>query len=572
MLLSFLGLVSGWLTEGMHTGELESALVAAGLFIGWLVLLPLSKYPGNIGLELGDIPASFRVAANLVEGRGLQEDYFIGEFLGGQYHYVTRQPILAYIAAYFFRLFGPDSFIIHLYSQFAGAILLMLTASLPYQLLPANGELASLMPWLVLMLGFLPTQFLLNGLGAHTLPSGVAFLCLMPLYLGLGGWGGFALGTCCLVYMFWLRPEGQLLAMLCVVGFAIVQVPSLPLWGIIAIVSSTIIGAVGVWRFLPRIVDRLPGSFKNLIVFYLKFDATTDSFVPTYNSIGHLMGLFNDTNMHSPDALKGVTNKDLVLEIKSHPRAFFRYLLNKMMELCRVVVLTYSLPFRRVYDLVPIPLAVGFVAVLVGVGFGVENGRGLLLSCMLYCFCSAIFNELWVRHVMVVTPVLTSLFLSQMLSSLGPAVSAFASWTFGSSVCVLVVTLELLWLARVRLRHENSGFNEIFMKLRPHVGPQTTVLNTYPQLFSFVLGCRSVGTTYLVDTLEHYIRRFKPEFIVVDSVRGEDVLIRRMRERFGSYVPGYFLWASSPEWGLIYKTIGAQGEVSCPEASPQGSS
>ncbi len=114
--LAVLALARGWPMAGIGASQIEAALVAAGLLAVWSALTPLSPYPGNMSLELGDAPGVYQVARNLAEGKGLVEDYFIGEYLGGKYHYVTRQPLLSAVAAFTFRLFGREPTIIQLYS------------------------------------------------------------------------------------------------------------------------------------------------------------------------------------------------------------------------------------------------------------------------------------------------------------------------------------------------------------------------------------------------------------------------------------------------------------------------
>ncbi len=422
--------------------------------------------------------------------------------------------------------------------------MVLLSATLPFTLAPGAARAASLAPWLAAALGLVPSWFILGGLGAYTLPSGLAFVCLIGLTPGATAWT-LAPVAACLAFMFWLRPEGQLLAVLCLPALATFFPTGM---GMAMAMAGLAVGLI-VWRHLPAVVDRLPPSFKNLIVFYLRYDPDTGVFRQTYQSTGYLMQRFNDVSIHDPNALAGLVNDNLAVEIKAHPWAFLRYLADKMAMFCRVVVMTYTVPLRPAYDWIPTPLAVAFVAGLFALGLGVPASAPALGVCFLYLLSSAIFNDLWVRHLMIITPVLTIYCLARLLPGQALDMPGWLAWAgFGAAASLSC------WLARIRMHHDNAGYRELFHLLRPEVTPDTVVLNTYPQLFAFELGCRSRGSVFLVETLEYYIRRFRPRFIVIDTVR-DPRLARRLRERFGEYVPGYAPWASSPRWGVIYAAI-----------------
>lgn len=537
--------------------ELYSFVAALVLLSAWVSTLPMSEYPGNISHELGDIPASYRVASNLVEGRGLQEDYVIGEFLGCKYHYVVRHPLYVYIASFFFRLFGKDSYCISLYSQCASALILLLTVSVPFIVSPGNLEAAWLAPGLLLVLGLIPTTFLLSALGAYTLPTGVVLLCMLSLGLDAetSGSGPWVLYTTCLWYLLWVRPESQLLMVISLMATGAMVAFTAPLWVAVCVFLCMITGSVLFWKNLPSIMDRLPPSFKNMHLFYLRYDENTKSFRPAYRSISHLMGLFNDCNMHSAEGLQAISAGNPAYDIKSHPLAFSKYLGKKWMELCKVVLLTYMLPSRSLYGRMPLVPTAAVVLAVSTVGVGNAQYLWVLMVFYAYLLTSVAFNDLWVRHVMPITPIITVYALVLMYEVVNSINFGWQHWTLLCSAGVIAFWRLLHEVWRIRYCKENSGFKGIFALLAGHVSRDTIVLNTYPQLFAFVLNCRSVGTTFLVDTLEHYVARYTPDFIVVDTVRGGDGLLHRLRERFGFYIPGYTLFVQSAEWGVIFKAI-----------------
>ena len=322
----------------------------------------------------------------------------------------------------------------------------------------------------------------------------------------------------------------------------------------IGLLAAASLGLVSiVWWQLSAIVGKLPPSFKNMIIFYLYYDDNARSFFPSYTSIPELLKAFNTFGLGDNTGLRTVALENLIDTIKAHPFRFALYVGREGLNLCKVVTLSFLHPTRKLYEAIPLGLAVTVTTALLACGTGQTYWQWTHTVFILYLATSILFNELWVRHIMIVMPPIIVLFLIWLFQAvdINHVLARFMTPIF--LFLLYRVVAYVRFVIKVRARTENAGYEHIFKILRPLVTNQTVVMSRCPQLFAYALGCVNVGTTFVIESIELYIAKFHPEFIVLDTMNEGSLLLRTFHNRFGGYVPGYKILASSPDWGIIMK-------------------
>lgn len=333
---------TGWkqlATACRQMGPWERGALAtvAAVVLVWLLLMPLSPYPSQLTLGLGDLPGYYRVVTNLVEGRGWTEDYFIGDYLGGGYAYIKAQPILVLVSTMLFQIFGTNWYAVNTYNILAAGLLLYLVGS--FVCMGVGPTITDGKRILLFTVGvtLVPAQFVLFGLGVVSAPGALAFLTLTTFaitFLTPAALRRLIIGAC-LVFLTWVRPEASLLAVLWIMCYGVKWLWSQPWRRRLArpmILAACLLAPVLLWANLPTAMATIQSRFDGLWIFYLKFDAAQGGFAMMYNPWSDYNRRITRANFLEDGAKEAMGNPAIGREMRAHPVAFVQFLLSHLDE------------------------------------------------------------------------------------------------------------------------------------------------------------------------------------------------------------------------------------------------
>jgi len=533
-------------------GRISLGLVAATVLF-WIALMPLSPYPSHLTMGLGDPPAYYRAAANLVAGRGWATDYFVGDYASGSLSYLSAQPIQVLVTTFFFQVFGVNWHSLYVYDALAGGVAVCLLASFVCLASKESASDGRHIPLLTLAFLLLPTHFILFGLGVMTAPGALAFLTLAAFCIE--DLPPARLRTlviaACVVFLFWARPETRLLAVLLVAFWGVQKFLSAR-WprASIRLGMGVIVVAV-LWAHLPDLVDSLPQTVRGLCVFYVQYDPTVDRFVCMYDDLNRVL---SRANFLGGGAVEKLPNRSLGDELCSYPVAFLRYLLVWTPYGARTLLAAVSVP-----DWFPswqkfVPLNVPFAALFICLALERRNRLILAVMAIFLLLLIPVFNFLaGVRHVLAISPVLMALSLRAVLRRWGAGLGSLSiripagRWLALAAVA-LVLFADARKLIGVRLGPGDRTYVPILKAVQEQTAPTDVIACNYPQLITCVTGRRSLGATWLTENLDLIIPKFNPDFVLIDNGRTRkenDYILFTVR--MDGRLPGYEIVAHSEE-------------------------
>lgn len=536
--------------SGTRLWERLSMLFLLSVYLFWLLTMPLSPYPSHLSVGLGDPPAYFRAAANLVAGRGWSPDYFIGDYLGGYLTYIKSQPLLVLITTFFFQLFGVNWFSLYVYDAMTGVILLYLLSSLIC--VSAVGVLKDRKTVLIvtMLVTLIPAHFLLMGLGAVTIPGSLAFLTLAavattslcPVVAKRIAVGASAF------FLLFVRPEAVFLLMVTIGVYFLRGIAKT--WHIrrafrFLSLAGLLLLLVLAWARLPDLVNNLPRTTKGIAVSYLRFDPGTGRFVSLFTPWWRLNQNLSRLNFQDPSMAFNLANSKIGIELRNHPVQFLIYLVEQLPEQIRTFAQTVGLP--------ELSAGVAFViwGVLLALMLVKPGGRPLAAIVLVFLLVGPTLNPLLtVRHLLIVSPAVIALSLQPILQRwplflprIGFIKKNFGRWLFvGAMTAALVLVFwNASHLVAVRADPANHTYERILEDLERVTSKTDVVASSYPQFITCVTGRPSVGTTWLTENINQIIKACSPDFIVVDNARGDEpnytVLLHEHGGRIAAYEP-----------------------------------
>ncbi|HPD17680.1 MAG TPA: hypothetical protein PLE19_22305 [Planctomycetota bacterium] len=527
-----------------------AALAAVALF--WLGAMPLSPYPSQVTMDLGDPPVYYRAAANLVAGRGWAPDYFAADYPRGEVSYVRSHPVPALATAFLFHLVGANTQSLHVYGIVAGVLLLCLLSALVR--LGAGGRDGPHALLLTVGLAVVPSHFILLGLGVVTAPGALALATAVGLALTAGG---HRLARCgavglSLALMVLLRPDSAMMAVLLAAAWLAgqtvggVRVPRTLRLGLAGALAA---GGVLLWLGLPALLRAARPGWDSLGIYFLRYDAAAGRFVDTLGSWMEQSRRLCAANLTGESLFDTVGNAAIGGEVQAHPVAFAVHLASWFPFFARQAMGALTVAQYRLAWLDGAP-AVACALALLALAARSRPGRLVAVAMLAYLLLMPAVNPgARVRHMLVVTPVALALALRTLWGLWhGRLERALARRWAVPALAIPLLALAFLdarSIIRVRTYGPNCAYAPILRHLEEMTRSDDVIATSYPQLVTCMTGRRSVGGTWLIEHLGLIVERFRPGFLVVDNVRDIPRDYDQLRAQ-GMAAPGYEMAVHDP--------------------------
>lgn len=512
-------------------------LLLLGLLAVWLGLMPLSPYPAQISMGLGDRPGYYRLAANLVSGRGWLVDFFIGDYIGGKPSYLTNHPLPVLVTTFLFQVVGRNAHSLSVYCVLAAALHVALLCSFVCTVGRKAFSDARIFVAAVAALA-IPIHFHLLGIGVSTVPGALAFMTATvflvehvdrPLRR-------FIMCAVAILFLIVVRPEAALLGVLLLVCFPVVSVligPGVRRRWRVLLLTMCAAAIVGLWVKLPGVVARLPANLRNLSVFYLKYEPERKEFGWMYAPWWKINEMLCAANFSSDGAAVPEINDAIGEEIRNHPGSLVLFLLDSFSTTTAKLLGTVTIDCY----LKPSPIAQGLVGLMLIFSFIAPRNRVALVVILIQLFILPLVNVgFGGRHLLPVTAVLYALFGRAMLSRPG-----WMAKRFCIALAVVCIASNMIDLVAVRRDDVNRAHTGIVAALRQMVQPGDLVASSYPQLIANEVDCRTTGCTWLADNLDAIIAHSAPDIIVVDNSRDGPSNYTLLNKRRNMRLDGYRL-------------------------------
>lgn len=540
------------IVRGLGRWERRSLAALGALALFWLWAMPLSPYPSQVTMDLGDPPVYYRTAANLAAGRGWTPDYFAADYPRGEVSYVRTHPVPALATAFLFHLVGANAYSLQVYSIVAALLLLYLLGAIvrmgtgdrdgPHVLL------------LTLGLAVVPSHFILFGLGVVTAPGALALAVAVALAFAEGGrrLARHAAMGLSLLLLVLLRPDSAMMAVLLAVAWLVGQAVAgarVPRGLRLALAAACVAGGVLLWRGLPALLRAARPAWDSLGLYFLRYDAAAGRFVDTLGSWMEQSRRLCAANLTGESLFDSVGNAAIGSEVQAHPLAFAAHLASWFPFFARQAVNALTIAQYRLAWLDGAP-AVACVLALLALAARSRPGRLVAVAVLAYLLLMPAVNPgARVRHMLVVTPVILALALRTLWGLWHePIERALARRWAAPALAVPLLALAFLdarSIIQIRTYGPNCAYAPILRHLEQMTRPGDVVATSYPQLVTCVTGRRSVGGTWLTEHLGLIVERFQPDFIVVDNVRDIPRDYGQLRAR-GLRVPGYEIAVHDP--------------------------
>jgi len=500
---------------GAGAWERRTWWLLGGLFVAWLSLMPLSPYPSQLTVGLGDRPAYYRLAANLVNGKGWLLDCYFGDFAGGTLPYLASQPLPVFATTFLLQIFGVNGHSLSVYCAVAGILHVALLARFVARAASPRRAGAVMLGAAVAALA-VPIYMQTVGIGVTTVPGALAFLLVAVFAVDRGTparWRlpVFALGV---AFMLVVRPEACILALLFAVLYpllCVLRAPRRRVWQRAVVVALLLAAGVAGWWKLPTLVRHVPAGMRNLSVFYVRYDPGTRAFAPMYSPWWKINKELCRANLSADGAAMPRYNEDIAAEIKAHPLAFAEYMRARFASVAwrsaSAVIIDSYLAWE--------PVVTILVALVILFAFADPRNVVVLLIVLANMLLLPLVNAGYsARHMLPFVPVLYALFAR--------AVLARPSWMLkrlAVAVSCALVGLSVLDIALVRRDWFNRMYTPLLDDVAALVEPGDVVATSYPPLLASEIGCSTVGGSWLTPNLNGLIERFAPDIILVDNCR-----------------------------------------------------
>ena len=508
------------LAATLASGGFYPLLISLFFLLAWSVTIPFSSYCSILTQSMGDLPLYYAMASDISIYGEDKKNYFIGDYIGGTCEYIRSHMIPSYLLTFFFGIFGINQYSLYVYCCTAGSILLYLLSTFIHSSL---GYLDINLYIIITAFLFLtPTSNLLCGMGTHTIPGSLAFLVfsicfLQPTY-------SFhvtaVLMATSLIFLFFYRPECRLLFLIAIVAIIIYNglfFISSSAWLISITLCMCLVISLWIWKFIPNIMDKFPPSWKNLSVFFLKYNSKSGKFEPFNDNFNYQMCRINFSDNGDSGVL---VNEKVGHQIKSNPIPFIKWLVSKFSETVNVFVRTFSVPTEN--SLSPFSTWLFFFLFISPAFFSLKS-LFILLIIFTFLFSMPFFNAIpSLRHSFIVCPIIIGMDLIQIAHHIFiPNTITF--WIFITLLIFIIFTFNILLITHIRSARENNSYKNIISQLKILTHASSTIAASYPQLINCLTLRRSVGCTYMAEFMTGIINKFRPDYILVDEARSDCV-------------------------------------------------
>ena len=523
--------------KGPSLWEKRTWMLVAGLLFSWLLMMPLSPYPALLDVELGDRPGYYRLITNLVSGRGWNIDFFVGDYIGGKPAYLTSHPLPVLNASLLFQIVGINDHSLSIYNALAGAITVLLVATFVTSAKEDNHQGPTILVIALLTL-FVPAAFQLFALGVVTVASALAALLatVMLIDTRLPKPARLLICAMSLLVMLLSRPEAAVLAVLIVAGYGLLNrllTPLLPrsrrlTLGVI--LAATL--AVG-WTQLPTITRMLPANFKNLSVFYLRYDTPTNSFAWIHAPWWHINKEMSRTTFSGDPNLKPEHNPEIGTELREHPAALAHLLVRQFQTTLHRLVGSVELDSYTW----PSPIPKNLAAFVICLALIPPRNRALVAIVLIALFFMPLLNVGFsTRHML---PYALILFALSAYTALSHTRQVTRLTTL--IVPLIILSAHTMDILSIRTARSNTDHQALITDLQDILQPGQVLATSYPQLMAHALDCKAVGSTWLADDMPGIIARFNPDLIALDDSREGPRNYTTHEKEHGLNIQGYTL-------------------------------
>jgi len=528
-------------------GSERWSLVAAGaVALSWLALAPLSPYPGQVNLNLGDAPSYCCAARALLNGHHGRPGYFATDYLSGRPSYLSAHPVPVAAMAFQFALFGRGSPAPLSFNILASFLLILLLSDVANPKPATSGGLTNV--WFTLGFILLPSHFLHWGLGLVTANGTLGFAAIaagllsrelparqqrLVVALGLG-------------YMFLSRPEAALLvAALGLVGavWALAW-----LWArkprLAAPFSVLAVGLVFVvfWWKLPTVVGTIARRAPSLSFLHLGYDEASGRFRALHEPPWELNRGYCRQNLNPGAPKTEPCNPRVGEEIRAHPVAFLAWLLGRFGQTALYFVRAVSVAQWEFRPLAGVP-AVALVVALMLLAMLARGAAPFVVAAALVVVALPAANRMaHVRHLLLVSPVVLALGVRAVWTRWGDRLAALAGrrWfmVVAGAGLSLLAFLDCRSIIRVRTYWPNRCYEHLLADIERVAAPGDLVAPTSAQLVAQATGRRCVGGTWVTENLSGLVAMWRPEVVVVDDFNEVARNYEKLMET-GGHLAGY---------------------------------
>ena len=537
-----------------HPLFIVAASVAERLVLGamaaslafWLAVAPLSPYPGQITMDLGDPPAYLCAARALASGSP-DPGYFSAEYPGGTLGYPRRHFVPVAVVAVLGTLSRGAGWG-HSLTAYCGVAALLLFGVLAE--IAAGGAVERARSRALLASGFLvlPAHFVLAGLGCVTFLGALGFATCVALFVGREGGLGrrFLLATFPVAFMALVRPEAALLVV--VLGVIVVVRVIVWLWArrpqVAAPTSVVALGlvVVVVWWKVPEMVRAVGGRAPSLSFLHLAYDERAGRFRALHEPPWELNRGYCRQNLNPGAPKTEPCNPRVGEEIRAHPVAFLAWLLGRFGQTALYFVRAVSVAQWEFRPLAGVP-AVALVVALMLLAMLARGAAPFVVAAALVVVALPAANRMaHVRHLLLVSPVVLALGVRAVWTRWGDRLAALAGrrWfmVVAGAGLSLLAFLDCRSIIRIRTYWPNRCYEHLLADIERVAAPGDLVAATYPQLVAHATGRRCVGGTWLTENLSGLVAMWRPEVVVVDDFNEVARNYQKLMET-GGHLAGY---------------------------------
>ena len=495
----------------LSSSLLKFAIVAGAAYLVWIILIPLSPYPSQITIGYGDSPAYCRTASNLAYGNGLVEDYFIGDYLGGKYNYLTSMgalPVL--VTGYLYMVFGINGFSFPVSQIWYGIIVIILLADLI-----GRDAFSHRQGWLWgAGLFFLIWPFSSFHIGMGSSVTMLALGSVFLIYCFLRDDLPRILKVCGMILasstMFISRPEGFVLGslLLGLMSIAFFWKRKIPYIHFI-----TLILVLGIIFGVTNVLDNLPLKFKNGSLFTLKFNPISDVFRHSSSD----WSVFNHSLCRyylAGGSFASSVNQHMGQLISIYPLQFAQFVFQNTQsyfnDISRFIASSARNTSAFVFWLVIFLGILGrrhLIVILGGVLFVVLLPLLNVGSTDRHFFAMLILLIALAWRSIAIKVRLPEIQVRRSIGFMAVGVSIFC---FVFNVCAV---------AFVRIDPKNTGYRDPLADINKYSSAETVIATSYPQLLACMTGKYAFGGTWLAEYLKATITRYQPDYILLDNLR-----------------------------------------------------
>ncbi|MFH1868751.1 MAG: hypothetical protein ABH843_07250 [Candidatus Omnitrophota bacterium] len=532
--------------------ERSTIALLAAVFFFCLFSMPLSPYPAQEPLGLGDPPAYYRVVTNLIHGKGFLQDYFLTGSETGVYFYFKGTPILFLVTSIFFKIFGENWYSLFIYNTLSSMLAFYLLALAVF---PDNeSRRGRNILFLVCLSLSVPLFFFLASFGTIVLSGALIFILVIYLSKNESITNvklRHSLIALCLLYLWCVRPEAKFVAILyiCIyLPFNLYSKLKRKNHKVLAL-ATVLILMILFWWNIPYISKT--ALEKHATIAYYKYSSEDDSFkiripgelttVDKMKSYDHMAGTSR------ADSLR---NESIGREIRAHPWAFVKYLFDNYYYSANVVALmTYAPGFLFERTLNTQRFVPFLIVTLIILYSAIGRRYRLIVSIIFFYMLTIRIINSWahIRHFFIISLPLLGVFLCRIRDDLArlprnthrktPSSNIVFNTTFIALAAIIV--FNSVTTVSLRLDERNRRHIPILKAVREYTRPEDKIVSNFPILITCMTSRYTIGAMNIVELLPIIIRYMNPDVIVIDNARKDGAKNYSIYKKFVKSVYGY---------------------------------